>query len=132
MEEEKEIVIEIGPREIIVLLAFVVLLILSVPFALDFFKPKLNLRVEVKKFGDDAFLVNITGKITEGFNVISKDVGIEVRDPDNNLVWIDIANSGNSGFCSAFLIKDAKKGDYVVYATTDIISEKTKFKLVNP
>jgi len=130
--EEKEIVIEIGLREILLFLVVVVLLVLSVPFALDFFKPKLNLRVEVKKFGDDAFLVNITGKITEGFNVIDKSVGIEVRDPDNNLVWIDIANSGNNGFCSAFLIKDIKRGDYVVYATTDIINEKTTFRLVNP
>jgi len=130
--EEKEIVIEIGLREILLLLVVVVLLILSLPFALDFFKPKLNLRVEVKKFGNDAFLVNVTGKVTEGFNVIDKSVGIEVRDPNNNLVWIDIANSSNNGFCSAFLIRDIKRGDYVVYATTDIISEKAKFKLVNP
>ena len=130
--EEKEIVIEIGLREILLFLVVVVLLILSLPFALDFFKPKLNLRVEVKKFGDDAFLVNITGKVTEGFNVISKSVGIEVRDPGNNLVWIDVVNSGNNGFCSTFLIKDIKRGDYVVYATTDITNEKTKFRLVNP
>jgi hypothetical protein len=130
--EEKEIVIEIGLREILLFLVVVVLLILSLPFVLDFFKPKLNLRAEVKKFGDNAFLVNITGKVTEGFNVIDKSVGIEVRDPDNNLVWIDIANSGSNGFCSAFLIKDVKRGDYVVYATTDIINEKTTFRLVNP
>jgi len=130
--EEKEIVIEIGLREILLFLVVVVLLALSLPFALDFFKPKLNLRVEVKKFGDDAFLVNVTGNVTEGFNVIGKSVGIEVRDPDNNLVWIDVVNSGNNGFCSAFLIRDVKRGDYVVYVTTDITNEKTTFRLVNP
>jgi len=130
--EEKETIIEIGTREILLFLVIIALLFLSLPFVLDFFRPRLNLSVEVRKFGGDAFLVNITGKVTVGINVIDKSVGIEVRDPDNNLVWIDIAESGKDGFCSVFLIGDVKRGEYVVYATTDIISEKTTFRLANP
>jgi len=129
MAKDKEIkVVEIGLKEFFVVFLFLLMVVFSILFLQDYFKPKLNLRVETREL-KNGVSVSITGKVTIGYDVLTKYVGIEVRDPENNLVWIDVITSGKNGFNSTFLVTDVKDGEYIVYATTDLVSEKVKFRL---
>ena len=129
MAKDKEIkVVEIGLKEFFVVFLFLLMVVFSILFLQDYFKPKLNLRVETREL-KNGVSVSVTGKVTIGYDVLTKYVGIEVRDPENNLVWIDALTSGKNGFNSTFLVTDIKDGDYIVYATTDLVSEKVKFRL---
>jgi hypothetical protein len=129
MAKDKEIkVVEIGIKEFFVVFLLLLMVVFSILFLQDYFKPKLNLRVETREL-KNGVSVSITGKVTIGYDVLTKYVGIEVRDPENNLVWIDALASGKNGFNSTFLVTDIKYGEYVVYATTDLVSEKVKFRL---
>jgi hypothetical protein len=120
-------VIEIGLKQILLVSLVIAFLFLSGILFLEHLKPRLNLRVEC--FPNKTVVVS--GRLTDGFNPVpGRYVAIEVRDRNGVTVWIDVAKTLDDGrFESVFFLSGEAEGRFDVYASTDIISEKTSFTI---
>lgn len=126
-EGENVIIIEIGLKQIIYVSSMIIVIVLAVLFLLNYIKPRLNLNV---KFFPNNTVV-ISGRLVEGFNPVPYEyVAIEMRDQNDNTVWIDAVKTSDDGyFESVFLLNAEAEGKFDVYANTEIISERTSFQV---
>ena len=62
------------------------------------------------------------------------DVGVDVRGPSSEILWIDHVITGSDGsYISSFRIPETtSSGDYTIYVTTYIAKGSARFKVVGP
>ncbi|MCG2825232.1 MAG: MG2 domain-containing protein, partial [Thermoplasmatales archaeon] len=78
--------------------------------------------------------VTISGYLTTGgAGVPGVDVGIEVRDPDNNAILTDTLTTNASGYYSIILVllNDAKNGTYTVLVVYSGATDNTTFYVID-
>jgi len=132
MDDEKDvIVIELGIGHLLALVAIAVAAVALVYWSAESLRPGITVAVDRREYqpGD---AVTISGFLRGGWSAMAGvDVGIEVRDPSSQVVWIDQVETGSDGtYSSAFrLHTTASEGDYTVYASSYVAAGTSTFRV---
>lgn len=119
------VVIEIGVWGLAAIAVILISIAFTAYYAYDQLRPKLNLRVEC--FPNQTVVVS--GRLIAGFSPIPDVyIAIQVSDQNGTIVWLDAIKTVEDGrFSISFALSSESKGEYVVYANSDMVSEKESF-----
>ena len=134
MSQDDAIIIELGLKELAVLVVVGVLLVGSAYSLIESSRPSMAVVTDKGEYraGD---VVAVRGVLRGGWATLpGVDVGVDVRGPSSEILWIDHVITGSDGsYISSFRIPEtALGGDYTVHVSAYIAKGSARFRVVGP
>jgi uncharacterized protein YfaS (alpha-2-macroglobulin family) len=134
MGQEDVMVIELSVKHVLILAVIAVAAVAAGYWYIESLRPAISVSVDKPEYqaGD---VVSIRGTLTSGGStMVGTDVGIEVKSPGSQTVWIDQVETGAGGeYISSFRLReDTPAGEYRVYVSTSVARGTTTFSVRTP